>query len=368
MITRATVILVGCLAIVSSLEAASSGSLLSHWTNFKAQYGRRYESPAEEAKRFEIFAENKLKIDRFNSQEAEKSGYRLSVNHFADQTQEEMRGSENHKLAALERFPGAESVDGEFLAKLLAADSEPLPTEVDWRKVGRVTPVKNGKRCQADWAFTTAALLEGQLKPRQNISEAFELSAQQLVDCSGWMDCNYGRLDTALEATVNQTGLMSETDYPYQFKPVQPECKLVESRVVIRPKGFSILPHNDEATLQKVVAKYGPVAVSIDATYFSFYWYGGGVYQDPECSKEIYRTVLVVGYGTDPKDGDYWIIVSISNSYLVCNQSSTKLQRLFSTAEQKNSWGTGWGEDGYMRMQRGTNMCLIGWKPIIATF
>ncbi|GMS96700.1 hypothetical protein PENTCL1PPCAC_18875, partial [Pristionchus entomophagus] len=82
--------------------------------------------------------------------------------------------------------------------------------------------------------------------------------------------------------------------------------------------------------LQNAVAYVGPIAVMIDAGQFSFQHYGGGVYNDKKCSTHLTNhAVLVVGYGSDPKGGDYWLV--------------------------KNSWNTLWGEQGYIRMARNRN-------------
>ena len=53
------------------------------------------------------------------------------------------------------------------------------------------------------------------------------------------------------------------------------------------------------------------------------------------CTDHVYtdHAVVVVGYGTE-KGVDYWTI--------------------------RNSWGTSWGEKGYIRVKRGVKMCGIG--------
>ena len=77
----------------------------------------------------------------------------------------------------------------------------------------------------------------------------------------------------------------------------------------------------------------GPVSVSVDAS--GWHHYSGGLFTGP-CEDSLpHHAVLAVGYGTDAAGTDYWLV--------------------------KNSWGAGWGEQGYIRMERGANLCFIHW-------
>lgn len=89
----------------------------------------------------------------------------------------------------------------------------------------------------------------------------------------------------------------------------------------------------DDDTLLKLVAEVGPIAIHVYCND-NFRFYKNGVFNDPECSQksdDANHAVLVVGYKTDPQEGDYWIV--------------------------KNSWGRGWGEAGYIRIARDKNVC-----------
>ena len=88
----------------------------------------------------------------------------------------------------------------------------------------------------------------------------------------------------------------------------------------------------DEGTLKAMVFHHGAVQTSIAAHDESFKHYSGGIYDG--CTSNITNHgVVLVGYGSD--DGvDYWIA--------------------------KNSWGTHWGEGGFMRLRRGVGECGVG--------
>ena len=85
----------------------------------------------------------------------------------------------------------------------------------------------------------------------------------------------------------------------------------------------------DEPHLQQQVAK-APVAAFLDASAPQFRNYRSGIYTGP-CtisSSNLNHVLTVVGYGKD-NGRPFWLL--------------------------KNSWGTSWGEKGYMRLQRNAN-------------
>jgi cathepsin L len=306
-----------------------NNDLDSSWELFKAQYNKAYEPKYEFVRRL-IWESNVQYIQKHNLEyDMGKHTYGLGVNEFADLTFEEFSSM---YLAPKRDYSQVKLNGSQFMTPLNMKD---LPTEVDWRKQGLVTPVKNQGQCGSCWAFSTTGSLEGQYKRKSG--NLVSLSEQQLVDCSrsyGNMGCNGGLMDQAFNY-IKDYGIEREEDYPYTARDGQ--CKYDKTKVVTKDNGPSdIVPTGDEDQLKQAVATVGPISVAIDAGHMSFQFYKHGVYSEPSCSStRLDHGVLAVGYGVDPKSQEpYWLV--------------------------KNSWGGTWGNAGYIWMSKDKdNQCVI---------
>ncbi|KAK3017951.1 hypothetical protein RJ639_005230 [Escallonia herrerae] len=202
----ATLFILGALASHASARSLHQTSMLEKHEEWIARYGRIYKDAEEKNRRFKIFEENVKHIEAFNRANAKH--YKLSVNEFADLTNEEFTNSRN-------RFK-----------------SHVVPPTMDWRKKGAVTPVKDQGQCGCCWAFSAVAATEGitQLKTGKLIS----LSEQELVDCdTGGEDqgCEGGLMDNAFDFIQQNRGLSTEANYPYQGRTVASQVELIFNRL-----------------------------------------------------------------------------------------------------------------------------------------
>ncbi|KAK3184001.1 hypothetical protein Dsin_031287 [Dipteronia sinensis] len=290
-------------------------SMYERHDQWMARYGRVYGNNDEKEKRFQIYKENVALIESFNK--ANNKPYKLGVNEFADLTNEEFRASRN-------RFKGHMCSQNELIS-FKYENVTAVPSTMDWRKKGAVTPIKDQGQCGCCWAFSAVAAMEGITK--LTTGKLVSLSEQELVDCDvKGVDegCNGGLMDDAFKFIQQNKGLTTETNYPYTG--VDGTCSAnKEANHAADINGFEDVPANNEKALLKAVASQ-PVSVAIDAGGSDFQFYSSGVFTG-ECGTELDHGVTAVGYGVDADGTKYWLV--------------------------KNSWGTSWGEEGYIRMQRG---------------
>jgi KDEL-tailed cysteine endopeptidase len=104
-----------------------------------SQYGKVYKDPQEREKRLRIFNENVNYIEASNSAVNNKL-YKLGINKFADLTNEEFIASRN-------KFKGHMCSSIIRTTTFKYENASAIPSTVDWRKKGAVTPVKNQGQC-----------------------------------------------------------------------------------------------------------------------------------------------------------------------------------------------------------------------------
>ncbi|GKC90719.1 senescence-specific cysteine protease SAG39-like protein [Tanacetum coccineum] len=202
------------------------------------RYGRAYRDSKERVMRFKIFKENVAYIEDFNS---EHLAYKLSINKFADQKKEEFiathtgfRVSSTLRLAQNMKFR-FDSVTG-------------IPSSMDWRQKGAVTPVKAQGQCGSCWVFSTIAATEGIIKIATGKRNS--LSVQEL------MDCDKNSEDKGCDGGFSGSNRTCNT------------TKEVVHAATI--SGYEIVPANNESALLKAVAMQ-PVSVTFDTSNFRFY-------------------------------------------------------------------------------------------------
>jgi len=309
------------LAIVFVLALAYASNVereyLDAFESFKADYGKVYSSEIEEMYRYAIFKQN---LDFVNSWDAEEKGFEVAMNSFGDLS-----------LAEFTAMYNGYRNDTHSLRKrnyYVPDTNQVLADDVDWRKQGAVTPVKNQGQCGSCWSFSATGGIEGAhfLATRELVS----LSEQNLVDCSvpeGNHGCQGGWMDQAFQYVIKNGGI--DTEDSYRYTATGPNaCHYNPSNRGATISGFQDVPSGSESGLQQA-SQGRPVSVAIDASHSSFQLYKSGVYYEPACNpKNLDHGVLVVGYGSS-SDGDYWIV--------------------------KNSWGSSWGMQGYIHMARNKN-------------
>jgi cathepsin L len=318
--------------IAALLAAASSAFYRQHeeksFIAHMREHGLLYTGD-EYQLRFGIYLANMRYIREKNAQ---NSGFTVGPNHLMTLTPGEYRGL----LGTHKGTPRGEKKP----KKLAGKAGVKAPASWDWRDQGAVQVVKDQGQCGSCWAFASIGAEESMYYIYTG-STLLSLSEQDLVDCDVYDDgCDGGSFDGAYSYVYYyQNGYFAdESVYPYTA--TDGPCQFNQQSQAFLDD-YGTLANPTESNLLAVVYEYGPVACAIDASHNSFQLYTTGVYNEPACSSEdLDHGILTVGYSTDASGTDYWIV--------------------------KNSWGTSWGQQGYIFMSRNkNNQCGIASDGVV---
>ena len=221
----------------------------------------------------------------------------------------------------------------------------------NWCDLGGCTSVKQQGGCGSCWAFAALGAMESDIKIKDDVST--DLSEQWLISCTLAGDCGGGQYSEAfkylrcngLQDPCGDSGAVLESDFPYQADdpPNVPCACPYPHPYCLADWGFAYggggVP--PVADVKQAIVTYGPVAVSVYANW-AFQTYGGGVFNACENDQGTNHAVVLVGWDDNQGTDGVWIL--------------------------RNSWGSGWGQGGYMLIEYGCSVVGIGacWSYYIA--
>ncbi|CAD5218912.1 unnamed protein product [Bursaphelenchus okinawaensis] len=289
------------------------------------KYKKTYSTDAEVRFRFNVVKDSLRKVEKYQKENPEAQ---YGLTKLSDLTSEEFhRSYANLDYKAYK----AARLNSKNSTRKAAPIKEDLPQHHDWREQGKVTSIKDQVKCGACFAFAAVGAIEGMHAIRHN--ELVDLSVQQSLSCGNNKGCGGGDPNSVLEYHTDHE-IARWDDYPYVVGngEAMPPCD--ETKPGVTSLDRSGWLDADEEVMRSTVFNNGPIVVGIDGERLKEYQ--GGIMHGEH--GELNHAVLVVGYGFEPED--HWLI--------------------------KNSWGTGWGDDGYARIGRNKNDLGIGEQPLAA--
>jgi len=315
--------LTGLLLVLQLVAVLQASPLQNEWEMYKMKHGKEYATPAEEERRRSIWLDNIHNVAEHNKKE---NDFTMAINQFSDMTNEEFNNYLGYKMPLEKAAP----VNRKIFRNVKT------PSRVDYRSEGLVTPAKNQGQCGSCWAFSAIGSMEGAWAKQNGL---VSLSEQEIVDC-GSGSCNGGLMPEGFKTAINMGGIESESSYPYEHVDYN-GCRYNAANAAAHITGYqAVYPGENQLEMALVQAGH-PISVAVHAGS-GMQQYHGGIYSDPTCRYyQLNHGVLLVGYDKTDPNNSYWIV--------------------------KNSWGSGWGESGFIKMKMGQNICGISKDPSYAT-
>ena len=233
-------------------------------------------------------------------------------------------------------------VDLSYLSEIPGSRSEPLtvlPSAFDWRDTGKVTGVKDQNPCGTCWIFGTIAAVESRVLVVDDVE--YDFSEQNVACCTdpSWVylaadRCGAGGWSWLATDTLTKKGTRLESCDPYDTDTINTDSCDDTCTTIKMITGYRWVADSPSQTdeVKNAIYNYGPVSLAYYHTTDPSYW-SGNTYYYPDCTEYANHLVSAVGWDDDiehPEGGGSgaWII--------------------------KNSWGTGWGDNGYFYLCYGS--------------
>jgi len=221
-----------------------------------------------------------------------------------------------------------------------------LPSYWDWRW-GGCTPIRDQGACGSCWAFGSIGAMESAIRIETGVS--VDLSEQWLVSCTESGGCGGGWHASAneylrcgsLQDPCGEGGAVLEADFPYVAMDDPCECPYPHPHCLHHWAYVGSGPQIPSVEqIKQAILDHGPVVTCVHVNA-AFQAYTGGVFQG--CADgSTNHCVVLVGWNDSQGDEGCWIL--------------------------RNSWGTGWGGSGYMRIEYGCSRigyatCYVDYVP-----
>jgi len=324
-----------------SASALANAQELPTFEAFVQMHSRSYQMGSTEySERESLYQQRKADAEVHNRQEGRL--WTAGVNKLWDWTEAELKTLRGWDGAMQPEGGGSGSRSVRRHSAFLQQD---LPTEKSWANLATSQHIRNQGDCGSCWAIAASTVLEGHAEIATGTARTF--SAQQIVECTpnprhcgGDGGCKGATAELAMEYVL-KNGCREANEVPYTARDAacpSPSATSAMAQIMMddsaRPSagaalgmtGWETLPKNEYEPLARAISEKGPVAVSVAAD--AWFSYQQGIFNG--CGKDavIDHAVVAMGYG-EQNGVKYWTI--------------------------QNSWGTDWGEQGHIRLERHEN-------------